>query len=176
MRRFAVSLALLGACSMFATRVLAEDCGYEQSASCHARVTVRICERPVCCRKQHCHHHCRSCEQPTREIPRGIAPPVGPVYESMAMARSMPMMPMMAMPVMMASYPVMPRAAVYEEAPRQARETTCASSHSELELLKERFDRLHTRVNTLQDSMETQTAILRKITDKLDDLDKRLTK
>jgi hypothetical protein len=82
----------------------------------------------------------------------------------------------MAMPVMMASYPAMPRAAVYEEAPRQARESTCSSSASELELLKERFERLHARVNTLQDSMETQTAILRKITDKLDDLDKKVSK
>jgi hypothetical protein len=91
----------------------------------------------------------------------------------MGIARSMPMM---AMPVMMASYPVATRAAVYEEVPRQTRESTCASSSSEIELLKERFDRLHARVNTLQDSMEVQTQILKKITDKLDDLDKKVSK
>ena len=155
--------------------VAAGDCGFERPAcnSCSAKATVPACERP-CCRKchGHClHHRCKSCcEQPAAPASRNAAPPSGPIYESMGMARAMPMM---AMPVMMASYP---RAAVYEEAPRQARESTCASSSSELELLKERFERLHARVNTLQDSMETQTAILRKITDKLDDLDKKVSK
>lgn len=75
-------------------------------------------------------------------------------------------MPMMSMPVMMASYPVMPRGAVYEEPPR--RESSCASSSSEIEILKERFERLHSRVNTLQESMDDQTKILKIIAERLE--------
>ena len=151
-------------------QLLAADCGCEKPVcnTCNAKVTIQVCERPTCCRTPRClHHHCKSCcEQPAQQTPRGnAAPPAGPIYESMPMARSMPMM---AMPVMMASYQVAPHAATYEE-PRP-RETTCASSASEIELLKQRFERLHERVNTLQTSMDRQTQILEKITENLEKL------
>jgi hypothetical protein len=171
-----LSLLLAGSFAVLAGTAVGQDCGFERPA-CNSCSGKMQCARPSCCCKHHghcLHRHCKTCcEQPAAPAPRGSAPPSGPIYESVGMARAMPMM---AMPVMMASYPAMPRAAVYEEAPRQARESTCSSSASELELLKERFERLHARVNTLQDSMETQTAILRKITDKLDDLDKKVSK
>lgn len=162
-------LAILTFCSFLAATAIAADCGCDRSAcaTCNAKVTIQVCEKPACCRKHHClHHHCRQCcEQPfsSPQPSRGAAPPSGPIYESMGISRGMPMM---SMPVMMASYPVMPRGAAFEEPPR--RESSCASSASEIEILKERFERLHSRVNTLQQSMDDQTKILKIIADRLD--------
>jgi hypothetical protein len=167
MRGFALSLAMLVNSLVLAAMAGAADCGCERPAcaTCNAKVTVHLCERQPRCGKKHCcHRHCKSCEQPAPQPSRGAPPPAGPIYESMGISRGAPMV---SMPMMLASYQVMPRGAVYEEAPR--RESSCASSASEIELLKERFERLHSRVNTLQESMDTQTAILRKIVDKLDE-------
>jgi hypothetical protein len=161
--------ALLTVGSLIPSAATAGDCGCDRPAcaTCNAKVTIQVCEKPACCHKPHClHHRCRHCcEQPSSspQSSRGGAPPSGPIYESMGVSRGMPMM---SMPVMMASYPVMSRGAVYEEPPPR-RESSCASSASEIELLKERFERLHSRVNTLQQAMDDQTEILKLIASRL---------
>jgi hypothetical protein len=119
------------------------------------------CEAPRCfCHHHHCHRGCNSCQQPYPQQSRGLPPaPSGPIVESVPMMR---MMPLMAAPMMLASYaPQTERALPREEA-------TCQASSSRLAQLEERFVALQMRVDTLQSTLENQTAILQAIKTKLD--------
>jgi TolA-binding protein len=88
------------------------------------------------------------------------AAPVGPIVESVPMMR---MMPIMAAPMMMASY--VPQTAD-RSMPRE--EQGCQASSSRIEQLEQRFSALEHRVDTLQSTIENQTAILQAIKTKLD--------
>ena len=126
------------------------------------------CERPVCstcCESRHVYHHrCRGCchhhGSDRRESVESRAAPVGPIVESVPMMR---MMPIMAAPMMMASY--VPQAAD-RAMPRE--EPSCQASSSRIDQLDQRFSALERRVDTLQSTLENQTAILQAIKTKLD--------
>jgi hypothetical protein len=155
--KLAIAIATLMA--TIALPAFAGDCGCAAPPQCCAQCNggcVKVFHH------HHCRKHCQSfCPQPERALTREL-PPAGPVVETMPMR----MMPMMAAPMMFAPVAAQ-RVAYVEEAPR-AREITCESSSSRLALLESRFDQLHERVNTLQETIKTQTDILVEIKRKLD--------
>jgi hypothetical protein len=125
------------------------------------------CERLPCatCEVQHVYHHrCRGCchhrGSERRESGESRAAPAGPIVESVPMMR---MMPLVAAPMMMASYVSQ---AADRALPRE--EPSCRSSSSRIDQLDERFSALERRVDTLQVTLENQTAILEAIKAKLD--------
>ncbi len=150
-----LSLALLPV-----AQAAAGDCGCGAETTCSCQAT---CARP--CWPHHHHRRgncCQSCQQqPPRSYPTRELPPVGPIMESV---------PMRMMPVMATQMVAMPAQRVaYVEEPR-SRELTCEASSGRIAQLEERFNKLHERVNVLQETMTTQTSILIEIKNRLDKL------
>lgn len=130
-------------------------CGCETTCGCDAP--------RYGCHRHHCHRGCNSCPPGCQSYPtqsRGLPlAPSGPIVESVPMMR---MMPLVAAPMMLASYAPQAERAVPRDEP------TCQASSSRLAQLEERFTALQMRVDTLQTTLENQTAILQAIKTKLD--------